>query len=215
MRDWNVPETKPLPVHDSHVHEWKLEQEQARWEQGRAEEKRLHQVVDWLAQRCRDEQLRSYARFRTGGSLWPMAAWEWNVDNPLATFVLQGGHKRLFRELKMPGSFDVYLFFQKPELATLLDGMGLGTAVASELDLSKLSPFLQMAVRLAIKNQYFSRASCETMPVREAEVEAAWHDFLPDVPASANAVKMIARVMGFPDPLSIQQGSKGRKGKMG
>ena len=197
--------------HNCHVLEWRLEQRQFKWEQNMQAGRRLREAVNWLAQRCRDGQLVSYARFRTGGHLWPMAAWEWNVDDPLPKFVIEGGHKRYFSELKGTGPFEVYLFFTRAELVAAFNRLKLAPVIVPAADLSRLSPFLQLAVLLARKNEYYSKAQCETQAVREAEVRAVWSVALPDVPATENSVQLVARIMGFPDPVAIKRGQKARR----
>lgn len=211
----SVPVVEGPPQHNAHVHEWRLEKSQAEWVQERATEKRLRDTVAWLAQLCRDGLITSYARFRAGGGLWPMAAYEWNVDDPLSKFVIEGGHKRYFRDIANPASFDVFLFFSRAELAAAFDRMGLTTLAVAEIELSKLSPYIQLAVQLALQKGYFSKDKCETLAVREAEIRTAWPVTMADIPMSENAVKLIARLMAFPDPVSIQQGSKAHKAKSG
>lgn len=210
-----IPVAKAPPKQNAHVREWKTEMLQAAWLQERATEKRLRDTVAWLAQLCRDGLITSYARFRAGGGLWPMAAYEWNVDDPLSKFVSEGGHKRYFRDIANPASFDVFLFFSRAELAAVFDRLGFTPLAVAEIELSKLSPYIQLAVQLALQKGYFSKDKCETLAVREAEIRTAWPVTMADIPMSENAVKLIARLMAFPDPVSIQQGSKAHKAKSG
>lgn len=200
---------------NAHVYAWHVEKRQRHWQENKQAGARLLAVVNWLAQRCRDGHLISYARLRSGGGLWPMADSEWNVDDPLTAFVCSGGHKRYFREFKSPGPYEVYLFFAKSDLQAILDRYALVPVNVKELDLGRLSPNIQLAVRLALRKGYFSKATCETQPVREAEVRAAWPDELPDIPMTENSIKTIARMMGFPDRVAMERGRKGGRSKLG
>ena len=200
---------------NAHVYAWHVERRQRQWEENKQASARLLAVVNWLAQRCRDGHLISYARLKSGGGLLPMADSEWNVDDPLVTFVCSGGHKRYFREFRSPGPFEVYLFFAKLDLQVILDRFALVPVNVAELNLARLSPTLQLAVRLALRKGYFSKATCETQPVREAEVRAAWPDELPDIPMTENSIKTIARMMGFPDRVAIERGKQGGRSKLG
>ena len=74
-----------------HVTAWYIEKRQSKWEQNMGAERRLREAVNWLAQRCRDGEIVSHARFRSGGSLWPMASWEWNLDCPSSEHLAQSG----------------------------------------------------------------------------------------------------------------------------
>ncbi len=209
----------PLPRkerHDFHVEDWRAELRQPRWEEnGRAME-RLEQAVEWLAQRCRDAELTSYARFRdVGGNLWPMWSVEWNVESALFHFVIHGGKKRHFPQLKQTGPFESFVFFEKAELLAALKREPASPLLVGEADLSRLSPYLQSAVRLALKKGYTSRETCDTNPVREAEIRAAWPDLLPEVTISKNAVEAIARVIGFPDNNAIGTGLRAKADKKG
>ena len=200
---------------DAHVVAWYVELRQARWEANRAKLFRLIDTVEWIAQRCRDDDLKAYARFRSGGGLWPMDAWEWNQDNPLEKFVSDGGHKRYFTTLKSPASFDVFIFFERGSVEQLAAGLSHCPLAISETDLNRLSPFLRLAVNLALARGYTSEADDETQPIREAEVKAAWQDALPNIPWSETAAHSIARVMGFPNAKAIEQGRKAILAKKG
>lgn len=207
----------PLPRHkDFHEQDWRAEQRQPIWEEnGRALE-RLEQSVEWLAQRCRDSVLTAHARLKdVGGNLYPMRAGEWNVESPLFHFVINGGRKRLFSQLKYSGPFESYLFFDKAELLDVLKREPDAQLLVGEADLSRLSPYLQMAVRMALRHGYTSREACDSTPVREAEVRSAWSELLPDVPFSGKALQAIAKVIGFPDSKAIAAGKLAATPKAG
>lgn len=198
-----------------HVLDWKAEKLHEQWEANRSAAERLNKSVDWIAQKCRDGELRSFYRLRVGGGpVMPMSAHEWNVDIPLMTFVSNGGNNRFCRDLKSAGPFDTFVFFEKDELLNVLRREPNAPLVVSESDLSRLSPYLQGAVRLALRKGYTSRKACETNPVREAEIRGAWPDLFPGITISDNAVEAITRVIGFPDNRSIGTGlrAKAKKG---
>lgn len=198
-----------------HILAWYDEQRERKWEANRSATLRLQRTVEWMAQCCRDGALASYARLRIGGGLWPVSDWEWNVDAPLDQFVRDGGPKRHFPKFQHTGPYEAYLFFRRADLEALFDRLALAPLRVSDTDLSNLSPYLQFAVRLALKKQYFTKDQCETSAVREAEIRAMWKDAMGDVPMTKNVVQMIARVIGFPDPLAIQRGKKGGRAKSG
>ncbi|MBE9169878.1 hypothetical protein IQ238_20900 [Pleurocapsales cyanobacterium LEGE 06147] len=87
--------------------------------------------------------------------------------------------------------------------------------IVGEAELSRLSPYLQGAVRLALKKGYISRDACDSSPVREAEIRAAWHDLWPEVTITKNAVEAIAKVIGFPDNKAIETGLRAKPQKQG
>jgi hypothetical protein len=198
---------------NAHVFAWHLERREMAWERNKAAATRLRETVNWLAQRCRDSEIGSYARLRSGGGLWPMTAWEWNIDDPFTTFVCNGGHKRFFPEFKSSGPYEAFLFFSRTGMAAVLDRFGRTPLQVFEADLSRLSPYIQLAVRLALRKGYFGKDSCDTQAVREAEVRAAWPDAMREIPMTENTVQLVARTMGFPDTVAIQRGSKGGRAK--
>lgn len=200
---------------NAHVHEWKLEERQREWVANQEAAKRLRNTINWLAQCCRDSLLPSYARFRSGGNLWAIKAWEWNVDDPLNNFVSTGGPKRHFTELKHSGPYEAFLFFARADLDRLFERAALSPLQVSKADLTRLSPYLQMAVRLALQKGYYGKECSDTQAVREAEVRAAWPQFMGSVPISENMIQQVARLMGFPDPEAIERGKRGGRGKMG
>lgn len=200
---------------DSHVHAWHLEVRQRKWEANQRAKTRLNDIINWLAQCCRDSAIQSFARFRSGGALWPIKPWEWNVDNPLDKFVVDGGPKRHFTELKHSGPYEAFLFFARADLDRLFEQVALSPLQVSKADLARLSPYLQMAVRLALQKGYFDKECSYTQAVREAEVRAAWPQFMEGVPISNNTIQQVARLMGFPDPEAIVRGKRGGRGKTG
>lgn len=204
------------PELDEHVKDWVAKSHEVKWEENRAAIRRLADALDWIAQRCRDAELASYWRLKSGGCpVRPMRAEEWNIDNPLKEFVSNGSFKRHCRELRGTGPFEVYVFFAKQDLLTALKRLPDAPLIVAEADLSRLSPYLQGAVRLALEKGYTSRVACESNPVREAEIRAAWPDLLPDVTITKNAVEAMVRVIGFPDNKAIETGLRAKSGKKG
>jgi hypothetical protein len=78
------------------------------------------------------------------------------------------------------------------------------------VDLSSLSPYLQFAVKLAIKGKY-TVGNIPKNEVRRAEIEAGWDQGLPDIPMSAKQVDALVLMTGFPDREAILQGIMGGK----
>lgn len=199
---------KVAPV--EHVNDWYAETLNKDWESNNQAAQRLCKAVDWLAQRCRDGELTSYARLQTGGgNLMQMRASEWNIDDPLGHFVANGGHKRHCVELKYSGPYETFLFFKRQELRELLTRQPDAPLTLNETDLSQLSPYLQLAIRVALKREYFSMEACETQGVREAEIESAWPDLISEIGPVQSMVKAIGKVINFPNPDAIRKGQLG------
>jgi len=195
---------------DFHVQDWRAEQRQPLWEENARALERLEQAVEWLAQRCREGELTSHYRRRTGGSnLVRMRDADWNLENPLFHFVIYGGTRRRSGAAKPSSLIDSYLFFEKAELLAAIEQEPAAQLVVREWDLSRLSPYLQLAIRVALARKYFARANCETQAIREAEVEGAWPDLISDIEAVPSMVTAIARVINFPDADAIKKGRLG------
>jgi hypothetical protein len=186
--------------------------EEAAWRANRTVFHRLEAAIDWLVAKCRDGALRGYYRLRTGGALSTMGPSDWNAENPLATFVSEGGNKRWIGGHR-PQLRTIYVFIERADLVAAIATFEHTPITASSVDLSKLSPYLQLAVKLALANNYTTPDSDETQDIRESEVRRVWEDAVPDVPASGAAVTAIAKVMGFPDPEAIRQGQSARAKK--
>lgn len=203
---------KPEPI--EHVNEWHTEKLNEQWEANGKALKRLNQSVDWIAQKCRDGELKAFWRFRLGGGpLREMNAYEWNVDAPLFTFVSEGGNTRYCRELKNQGPWETFVFFEKQQLLDVLKREPDAPLIVAEADLARLSPYLRLAVHVALQRRYFDRDSCETKDSREAEIEAAWNKFIPDIAPVRSTVEHLAKLMTFPNPEAIGQGQKGARSR--
>ncbi len=127
---------------DEHMKDWKAERLNKDWETNARALERLNRSVDWIAEKCRDGELKAFWRFQSGGGpVLPMQAHEWNVDFPLAKFVIEGGNKRYCVEFKNPGPFECYIFFEKAELLALLKCQPEVQLIVGEADLSQLSPY--------------------------------------------------------------------------
>ncbi len=200
---------------NAHVLAWYLELRDQHWERNNQRVKRLTAAVEQVAQWCRDGQLQSFARLRSGGPLWPMTSSEWNLDNPLKTFVSEGGNRRYFSNFTRTGPFECFVFFKKSRLSVLAGTLSHSSGAIEQADISKLSPYLQLAIKVALANHYFSASDCETQPVREAEIEQAWGLFMPEVPTSKTAISAIAKVMAYPNATAIEQGKAGPRKKGG
>lgn len=204
----------PEKRYNEHVLDWYAERRQPLWEENLAAAKRLADCFEWLAQCCRDGELQTFARLTKGGDLYPVNAEEWNVDSPLAEFVIEGGPLRRFSELGYRGGpFASYLFFDKEELSAFLAKRLDAKTTVSETDLSRLSPYLRLAVRVALERSYFDRSSCETKDVREAEIRRAWPDLMPEIAPVESTVRQLAKLMAFPDPMAIEQGKAGAQSR--
>lgn len=191
-----------------------IETDQLAWETNRETLIRLSWATEWIAQKCRDDLLHSFARLRTGGELWPMAASEWMLDYPLATFVAEGGHKRYFANLAPPGAYDVYLFFDRAELTTLIAAFPHTTVALPTVELSLLSPYLRLAVRIALKEAADDRKPW-SKDSRLSEIKAAWPDADLGVDYSKTQAEHIADVVKWPDSKAIEAGRKGHAFKKG
>lgn len=197
------------------AHQAAVEQEQRQWEANNLAFSRLSGVVDWLAQQCRDGSLRTFYRFATGGALFEMAPSDWNVDRPLQMFVADGGYKRWFVNNGNSNQWPVLIFLDRDQLTKAVAAFSHAPETIAVAALERLSPYLKLAVRLALAKGYCSPDAADTQPVREAEVAAAWDAALPGVPLSKTAVEAIAKVMGFPNPTAILQGKSRGSGKKG
>lgn len=182
--------------------------EQGLWDANRELVGKLGKVVEWIATKCRDGELASYCRFVAGGRLGVIESHEWNVDHPISRFLSNGSYNRWFLNLQPPKQWSVYVFFDRDNLQHTLARLAHSPLMIPTTDLDRLSPYLRLALKLAVAKGYFSAAADETQPIREAEVKAAWNEAMPDVPCSDTATQAVAKVMGFPNPVAIQQGRR-------
>jgi len=201
---------------DAHVWAYREEQlnvlvreEQNAWVQNHVACERLVSTVEWLAQQCRDERLIAYARPSAVGALYPMKAIEWNRENPFDWFVRKGTFNRYFADYQQ--TWDCYVFFDRTELLNAVATLSHAPTMVQQVDLGSLSPYLRLAVKLALSKGYTSRDAAETQNIREAEVEAAWDEAMPDIPRSNNAIGAIAKVIGFPDATAIRHGQSKKR----
>ena len=192
-------------------HQAKLENEQLAWEKNRQSIIRLENVVEWLGQKCRDGSILGYYRLQSGGMLSPMNPSDWNTENPLRVFVSQGGYKRWIYSGVEPKHWLVYIFFNRAEIDRLTEIFIYRPVQLSSTELSNLSPYLQAAVKIALRNNYTSQGKgrSDSAQVRGIEVREAWAEALPDVPITDRGVDAIAWIMSFPNPSAIEKGKLG------
>jgi hypothetical protein len=202
---------KPQPRrYQEHVLDFKAAQLEPIWEENKQATSRLLDCVEWLAQRCRDGELTPFARPSSGGEVMPVEANEWNIDDPLQHFVVKGGSRRRFvHNGYATPLMDSFAFFDRENLREVLGRQPDAPLIVGHADLSRLSPYVRLAVHVALERQYFAGSVIDAAPTREAEVEAAWQRFLPDVPMTDAGVRQIAKLIGFPDPEAIKQGQRG------
>lgn len=187
-----------------------VEAEQALWAANRILSDRLTKAVDWIAGKCRDGELASSCRFLSGGQLMAIERHEWNIEFPISRFLAKGCYSRWFVRTEPVKQWEVYVFFDQADLQRAVAFLAHAPVVVPVYAIDRLSPYLKLAVKLAIEKGYVSEVHDETQPIREAEVRAAWSDALPDVPWSETAGQAIAKVMGFPNANAIQQGRRAR-----
>lgn len=200
--------SKPEPI--EHRKDWQAATLHKDWEANNLAVSRLNRTVEWIAQKCRDGDLTSFWRMRIGGgAVRPMMAHEWNVDAPISTFVTDGGHKRYCPELQNPGPWETYVFFERRQLLDILERDPEAPLIVAREDLARLSPYLRLAVHIAMKRKYFEGEKIDKAAARSAEIEAAWKDFLPDVPMTPAAVTSLTKLIGFPDRKAIERGQSG------
>lgn len=202
----------PQPYSD-HVKAWHFDQRQKRWAANNAAFIRLLDSVEWLAQRCRDGQLQSYARPSDAGQLWPMFDWEWNAENVLEKIISTGGGLRYFAEMKH--TWNCYVFFARTDVERLtLTFHGAPASVAMS-DLSRLSPYLRFAVSLALREGWVEGAKIPSTKERGRVVRTAWTEAMPDVPFSSGQIKIVSDAVGWPDVPKIKAGmQRGQKNKL-
>lgn len=202
---------KPQPRrYHEHVLDFKAVQLEPIWEENKQATKRLLDCVEWLAQQCRDGELMPFARPSSGGDIMPVEASEWNIDNPLEQFVEKGGSRRRFvvNGYATP-LMDSFAFFDRENLRAVLARQPDAPLIVGQADLSRLSPYLRLAVHVALERRYFAGDPIDAAPAREAEVKAAWQRYLPDVPMTPAGVKQLAKLIGFPHSEAIRQGQRG------
>jgi len=208
------PQPAPKPLADidpeklATLRAQSIARQQEAWERNQEALQRLRFSVDWLAQQCRDGVLKSFWRLEAGGDLGEMSAGDWNIDHPLSEFARKGGYDRWFVSAQSRKRF-VYIFFDRDELERAVAVFAHSASAIPPAQLGRLSPYLQFAVKLALRKEYFSADTDDTAPTREAEVKQAWAEGLPGIPMSNSAVTMIASIMGFPDVRAIERSLEG------
>jgi len=190
------------------AHEAAVKKEQALWEENQRAVDRLSNATEWLAAQCRDGRITAYYRFARGGELSRMTPGDWNVEFPMAQFLAKGGYEKWFHNSIPAMKFLVYVFLDKSELQQAVSIFSHAPLRITDHDISKLSPYLQYAVKLALGLGRNSQIVQEKKEVRKAVIEAEWDSAFPDLPRSNQQVEMLATMVGFPDPDSIKRGMR-------
>lgn len=80
----------------------------------------------------------------------------------------------------------------------------------SERDMSRLPPYLNYAVKLALAQDWLVGGKVDNSAVREAVVDEYWSANLPEDIKTKAALDNIAWILGIPNPVAIKQGKSAR-----
>lgn len=196
-------------------HQELVDDEQKLWELNLHALGRLNRAAEWLVAKCRDGLISGFYRWAVGGRLEPMEPHDWNGESVLHLFISDAGNKRFFPNVSPPASYPVYTFVGRESLLAAIATLQHCTAVVSEYDLSRLSPYLRFAVKFALKMGYLAEDRCETEDIRKADISSEWESAFPGVPMTQTQIQMLSSVMAWPNPKAISQGLQGAKAKKG
>lgn len=173
----------------------------SQWESDKAVNERLMSVIEWIAGRCRDGDLETRFRWVTGGPAFPVPAHVWNVE-PVV--------KRMFVECQTAFWSDAfrankptYIFVTRDSLTRCLTAIG-GATVDGQ-DLAGLSPYLQIAVSLALKYRDDPMSKVALV----ATIKEEWRK-LHGGDITDTAANHIAATIRPPDKSAIEYGKKAR-----
>lgn len=159
---------------------------------------RRHSAAEWIGDRGRNGDILTFLRPVSGGMFRPASPDLWNVEPIWARFAncqVQWG----------AGEPD-YIFVTRDSLDRATSTLPGGLHPNVGPDLSRLSPYLQFAVGLALKFQQFQREGQLTEEAARATAIEEWAKGHPGEILGQTAATAIARVIRHHSPEAIARG---------
>ena len=180
------------------------------WEANEKAIVRITTVTKWIQRHGIDGAFQTYAlNAKPGSEPFPIKGSFWTEQNLFDIFN-QGGLPN-----RQSGNGHTHIFLDRESFTRTVGLLEYAPLQLSDHDLSRLPPYLNYAVRLALANDYLVGGKAESSVVREAVVNDYWAANLPEDIKTKAALENIAWILGIPNPVAIKQGksARGRKAK--
>lgn len=165
-----------------------------RWIANRDAKDRLFWALRWLGDKCRAGTIDGSYRYLITQQMFPMAAELWNGRSDLERWAKSAGYlifvngKRRYTEL----------FVSRDQLEREIASLAHSPLTVSNSDLSKLSPDLQLAVRVALELELFAPDVMSDKQVQTAVINAAKNM---ERPIASTKAKQMSATMRWPSHL--------------
>jgi hypothetical protein len=171
------------------------------WAIDNAARKRLLAAIEWVAERCRNGDLETHLRWVGGGDHFAVAANVWYVE-PVIEKRFSECQAKVWSNASRQ-NLPAYIFVTRDSLTRCLTAIGAATVDGQ--DLAGLSPYLQIAVSLALKY----RDDTVSKDGLVLTIKEAWKK-LHGEDISTTAAEHIAATIRHPDKRAIEYGKKAR-----
>ena len=185
-----------------------VEAKQQRWKSNQEATVRLFSAIRWLGDKCRGGLIEGAFQYKRWPKMYKMDAHLWNGPSDIERWAKNGGYPEWLNKVK----YDTELFVRRDQLQREIAALEHSPLLIESSDLSRLSPDLQLAVRLALENQIFdeNNGGLKSGQVTEKVISAA---AVSGRTIALGRIEEIARLIRYPDAKRSSAGQKSARNK--
>lgn len=166
-----------------------LNAKQERWAANDKAKGRLFHAIRWLGNKCRAGAIEGSFQYLGAQKMHPMTVDLWNGKSDLDRWAKNGGYFTYENQIK----YRTQLFVRLDQLEHEIANLAHAPFAVSNSDLSKLSPDLQLAVRVALDLELFTPDAKADGEVQTAIIKAAKNAGRTIVPTKAKQMSATIR----------------------
>lgn len=181
---------------------------QSQWEANGAALSRLTNAAKWLGDKCRSADIKTGYGSAVNLPMLSGDSVSWNCINDLQHWVKDGSIEIFMVSAGKMCRCKAYV--SRADLAREIKTLAYSESNVPKTDIARLSPDLQLALRLALKHQLFDAGMQQSNGELEKAVISAAKEEGREI--ADNRVKEMVRLMRYPDKVKSDAGKK-RTGK--
>ena len=148
-------------------------EQQKKWDDDLSKVERLRHVARWIGDRARDGKLLGYYQAAGDRDPHPLLPANWNCTDDLRDWLINAGREIIHRSSLGDKPVDATFFLCSKSLDNALSSSAHAPLLVDRVDISRLAPDLQLAVRVALQQKLFSPGVMPDGQVQDKIIAAA------------------------------------------